>query len=517
MRCQIRSKKEGASEYWTFCPSCHGNPNPDKRIEKDIWLGKPLDKENGIFYSKTGGIVGCTKERGPFTLSPEELKIYEKLLNNTSLPIKSYKNKSLSIDFGDIYVVNKYFENVGLLDLFKTVTSDISEYHTLMSLITYRMFFDKPNCYIYDWWNETYAKFIYPKAKLLSQQISTFLYKLGEEVYFRKYITDHINYIKGLTPKYCILIDSTGLPNDVDIPLTKVNNHNGVISNEIRLIFVVESNTGLPIYYRYVPGNIVDVSTLNMVINELKQYKIYINHAIVDAGYYSANNLLLLHRNKIPFVTRMTENLIDTKYLIAKYAPTIKNMENHISYNNRQLFIKKEKIKIINNRIDAYAYVCLDLARQHQEENSYISKKVSHISDDDHKVDMRTFGMFILLSTKHLRTDQILPFYYTRQGVEQIFDYLKNEIDILPIRVHSELAFAGHVLTSFMTLTGYISISNTLKNHKLSAKQAFDNLNRLHGRVYSKRIILDVANKSVNDICRILKVDLPDYLYNNIK
>lgn len=40
--------------------------------------------------------------------------------------------------------------------------------------------------------------------------------------------------------------------------------------------------------------------------------------------------------------------------------------------------------------------------------------------------------------------------YHTRQQVEQVFDISKNYADLLPIRVQSEQAFAGHLLICFM-------------------------------------------------------------------
>ncbi len=58
-----------------------------------------------------------------------------------------------------------------------------------------------------------------------------------------------------------ILLDSTGLPNDAKLPLTSINNHNGLISLEVRLIYVVQQSTGLPLYYRCVSGNVIDTST----------------------------------------------------------------------------------------------------------------------------------------------------------------------------------------------------------------------------------------------------------------
>jgi transposase len=137
------------------------------------------------------------------------------------------------------------------------------------------------------WYNETITKYIYPKANICSQRISEYLAEIGDENIYSIFLENYIDYLKNINPKFNIMIDSTGLSNSIKIPLTAINNHNGVISNEIRLILVADKISGLPIYYRYVPGNIVDVSTLSMVIREMKNYNVDINRAIMDAGYYS--------------------------------------------------------------------------------------------------------------------------------------------------------------------------------------------------------------------------------------
>jgi transposase len=302
------------------------------------------------------------------------------------------------------------------------------------------------------------------------------------------------------------------LPNDIKIPITAVNNHNGLISNEIRLIFVVESNTGLPLYYRYVPGNIIDVSTLNMVINELKVYKVKVNRAVIDAGYYSKDNLLALHKNNIPFIIRIPEKLNLYKNLIEKHWKDLDSKSNYVIYNNRHLFIKKIGIKLFGSKVDSFAYVCLDTDKARKDQKNFLSKKLLFVDDNEYQCKKQSFGIFVLLSTENIKISNLLPYYYARQGVEQIFDYLKNEIDILPIRVHSEKTFNGHLLLSFMSLMGYISFNNALKKMNLSASIALDSLGRFHSRVYHKRIIPDVANKSVNDICKALNIKIPNYI-----
>lgn len=47
----------------------------------------------------------------------------------------------------------------------------------------------------------------------------------------------------------------------------------------------------MPIYFRYVAGNIIDVSTLITTVNELEQYGVSVSHAILDAGYFSEKNV----------------------------------------------------------------------------------------------------------------------------------------------------------------------------------------------------------------------------------
>jgi transposase len=90
-----------------------------------------------------------------------------------------------------------------------------------------------------------------------------------------------------------------------------------------------------------VPGNIVDVSTLSATINELNEYNINIDRAILDAGYYSKDNIILLYKNKIPFMTRLTEKNETFKLLVKTFVPNITCKENLVKFGDRTLFIKK--------------------------------------------------------------------------------------------------------------------------------------------------------------------------------
>jgi transposase len=358
------------------------------------------------------------------------------------------------------------------LELFKTAISD--EYHdTLLVMILFRILTDKENYLIHDWWKETIAGHLYPNAQVSPKQVNKFLSKIGDDICFRKYIIGHVNYLK-VTPKYCILIDSAGLSNDIHTEA--ISNHNGAVSNEIRLIFVVESNTGFPIYYKYVTGNIVDESTLNMIINELNQYDIEVNRAILDSRYYSENNLLYLYKNQIPFLTRTMDKALDFRHLIEKYEQAIKTKSKHIFYDGRHFYIKKVRISIFKGQMKAFAYVCKDVTKEHEDEIRYNETKMGTLNDIQFQKDRQNFGTFVLLSTSNIKSIDLLPCYSARKETEMIFNYLKNDIGILRTQGHSESSFRGHLLISFMALTGFIAFKNELGQNKLEVHSAIDAL-----------------------------------------
>jgi hypothetical protein len=59
---------------------------------------------------------------------------------------------------------------------------------------------------------------------------------------------------------------------------------------------------------------------------------------------------------------------------------------------------------------------------------------------------MSAMGRFVLISARRVAESKILPAYYTRQQIEQIFDIGKNYAGMLPLRVHKEETFIGHLL-----------------------------------------------------------------------
>jgi transposase len=262
-------------------------------------LGRVLDKDKGVFRNRERGVYTFNLRDGYGIVdSPPNPAVYD-------IP------KHLTLHFGDAWMVDQIMKQSGLEEVLNNLIPEAS--NTLKALISFRL--SEPHSYYNteEWYRKSYARVLYPNANLDSSQISKFHVRIGEESIYREFFKSYLQIItknRSLNEQISIpiLIDSTGIPNDIDISLTAINNHNGVISNEIRMIYIVDKDTTLPIFFRIVPGNIVDNSTLINTINLLLTYGINIAIVIIDADYSSENNIRQLIEAKIPFVTRMTKN-----------------------------------------------------------------------------------------------------------------------------------------------------------------------------------------------------------------
>ena len=123
--------------------------------------------------------------------------------------------------------------------------------------------------YANTWLRGNFAGLLHTSADLSSQRISEFLKMLGAERVWRQFFKEYLEKLIG--SKTGIIVDSTGLPNEIDFPLTAWGCHGGECEQETRLLMVVEKETGMPLYFRYMAGNIVDVKTLANTVAELDQ------------------------------------------------------------------------------------------------------------------------------------------------------------------------------------------------------------------------------------------------------
>ncbi|MCR5301596.1 MAG: hypothetical protein K6E49_04075 [Lachnospiraceae bacterium] len=93
-------------------------------------------------------------------------------------------------------------------------------------------------------------------------------------------------------------------------------------------------------------GNIIDVSTLITTVSELEQYGVSVNHAILDAGYFSEKNATELFESGIPFMTRLAPNKNVFKDAAVGNLDDLMSQKYAYRYGERLVFIKKVKVNV---------------------------------------------------------------------------------------------------------------------------------------------------------------------------
>lgn len=497
------SKPKNGAIYATVVESIrHGKKIEQKRLEN---LGRVIDREKGIFQNRRRGIFQYTLQDG---FSPVDNSMFMELQKPAVI-----EKEKLILDFGDSYVLNQYILTLPFYDAYYSAMP--SDRDTLFSLLFYRILTEKKAyCYADTWWSGNYAGILFPDARLHSQRVSEFLTALGREEIQRHFFADYFSAVYGGSCRSSgILIDSTGLDNASKMSITQLNNHNGEISMEVRLIYVIDRRNGMPVYFRYCPGNIVDASTLCTTMAELSQYNVSIDYAIVDAGYFSEGNVKELYRNKVHFVTRLAPNRKIYKQAAENVLSDILSSKYAVRYGNRLIYLKKKKVDVYGH--EGFAYIGIDMdSRNQQFKRAAFAAIDDKVAPDEMDARIAKLGMFMLLSSDDMETSEILPLYYTRQQVEQVFDIGKNNTDLLPLRIQNENTFRGHLMLTFMATAIFQKLQRDIierrkKKDKINPEWAFMKLRNQKCKVYEKNIIPQEPVKEINDIYKLLKIDCP--------
>jgi len=504
----ISYRKQGENIYASAAKSVRTG----EKVQKEyIYIGKVIDKEKGIYENKQRGIVGFDTNTGKFTKVP-----------TTDVPSPVLAEK-LILDFGDSYFLDYYLRETGLMRCIEAIQHPSMD--TVKALILYYITYNEAACHAIEWFEGNYARCLYPEAKLQSQRISEIYEEIGDEYSWRAFFSEYIPLITSGKNHQKVAIDSTGLPNKSRMQITAISSHNGRMNQEVRMILIIDKETGMPIYLRYVPGNVIDATTLIRTLKELNKQGINASYAVMDAGYCVEQNIRELIRTKVEFLTRLEPNRTLFKSIKKEYAGNIKCKENFTIFNGRRMYIKKIPCEIFPD-CQGFAYAVLNEEVENFE-NSRVAANAKLNGLTDEEVYEMGFGkgFFVLISSMDIPKQDLIPAYYVRQKIEQYFDVGKTYSGMLPLRVHSEETFRGHLLISFIASAvlqklqldmkelgkcrGYKENKNRIKNKAPNTMSALLGLRNHKCKVYDDEILPSEPQKAANDVYNLFKMTVP--------
>ena len=250
---------------------------------------------------------------------------------------------------------------------------------------------------------------------------------------------------------------------------------------QVRLLYIFDRTSFMPVFYRMVPGNITDKAALKETVAASGCRNCVI---IADKGFYSKKNVSFLMENRMSYILPLQYN---TKLIPTEFAVDIDDhkFDGCFTFKDRNIWHKTLDCGINGNKV----YIFRDDKRRMQAELKFMQKKEADYegTEDATIFDDTRRGMFAFVSNTGEAAKKIYMSYKERWDIEQCFDYLKNTVQIgAPYkRTNSELeawAFINHI-----SLLYFYGVVKTLREKQLNEKYSPEDILAIGKNIYRVR------------------------------
>lgn len=449
-----------------------------ERLGKVVWLS--ADGKSGIFLSPQRGLV-------------------------------SYDSVSDSFE----EVVRDDVRLGGTVDVFPK-TSDLQR---VLCHILYGILRDGSRISCDCFMEKSFASYIMDGIPLSSLHSDTAYFgQMGKDSTRMAFFKAFIGKMRKANPDFgrCCYVDSTPLPNDIDNnPFNALCSH-GVESTSIqtRLVLVLDEDSGLPVWYDIIPGNVLYISTIMTVVNDVTtSLDITINSLILDAGYISKEVVHAWHiGTEKTFIGRMPARKgFPFKTLYHEFRTSLDKGKYRFVRGGHVYFGKRKEIELFGEKVYAYVYVDKNNSLQ-RERNFMLDHPEEYAAMKDKEKDWLSvrYGYFVLLSNKDLTPAELLTEYFRRTDIEGVIKTSKEYLGLLPLSKWTVDTIRGKILSDIMNTIIFLQMRKALDNIGLSISEITGRTQSLmcfrnkHGE-----ILIETPNKKVKAYYKLLGETIP--------
>ncbi|MBR4455500.1 MAG: transposase [Solobacterium sp.] len=494
-------------------------------------LGKVIylrdDNKEGIFLSPTRGLIVYNSEKNSFSAVERD---DPRLDGHTEL----FPVPEIHTIIGDAYLFLKYMERIKMLEALRTVFPKDREYERCLCHILHTVLKNGSRKSCDDFVEQSFISHLFSDIPIRSlESDSMYFTMMGKDSVRVSFFRTYVELMRKKNPRFgkASYVDSTPLPNDIQSLVTNALCSHGVAqtSNQTRMVLVLDEKTDLPVWYSLIPGNVLDLQTLESVHSDvLETLDVQIRSYVLDAGYltkkiimrFNLNTELLTDDEGKPYRERILAKMpakkgFPYKELYNDYRPFFSNVEYHFDREGHTYFGIKEEVTIFGCRINAYVYVDFDNAfdgiqafrdkyPQEYEEMSLREK------------DWATYksGYFVLLANEDDTAENMLNSYYGRTRIEEYFKTMKDFTDLLPLRKWNRETVYGKILNDIISSMIFIQ-ARALINSKgkaatklISKTQSLMCTNKRNGDIR-----VEEPNKQVRELYEKMDVKIPSHIH----
>ena len=416
-----------------------------------------------------------------------------------------------SRDYGNVFLLEKVSSQIGLTEILRDTFPD--EWEKLLSCAFFEVSEGKPLCLCGTWLENTYTDMI---GGLASQRISELLKSVGENLPARLEFS-------------CLWTEKRGEDEFVVFDITSISSYSKLIESvewgynrdkeklpQINFGMVFGQPSLLPIFYNLYQGSIRDVSTLKNILEFLSDFKLKNVTFLLDKGFYSTDNIIVMRRKGLHFITPLPFTVKQAQELIEKHENEIIDISNALRVNKQILYCVKDKITVESYSLNAYLYFDKRKSLEGEERlieriieaeekveerhfqdreavRKYLSQYAAELEKffdirkvkgsfvlrrDKGRIDkvIKQMGYVIILSSRSMNPRQIILLYRNKDCVEKCFDNMKNELSTNRLRVHSTESMEGRLFITFISLILSSWIHKTMREKALSKKYTLEEI-----------------------------------------
>ena len=252
---------------------------------------------------------------------------------------------------------------------------------------------------------------------MASQRAGECLADLGSEDAKRRFVGEYLALVGRRREAAAggradgIPVDPAGPSDSCRPPVTAAGNHNGQAGEEVLPTCVARSGTGLPLLFRHVAGNVIDVSTVTRAVAGPGAMGVGTGLAVPGAGYHANASADALMGARVPILARTGPNPGAHGEVVAGHLGGLEARENAVTRDGRLACARCVPVGI-GSRGDrrGYAYLCLDSAMRRELGRDAARRAAEGgLSGAGAHGPVASRGVFVLAGTRRIARERLLP------------------------------------------------------------------------------------------------------------
>jgi hypothetical protein len=508
----VRGSASIVESVYTKGGKYHSKSRVRERLGRVVQLSD--DKKSGIFMSETRGPVEYDSVTDTFVSlakGDERIKAYE-----------SYPETQIHTVFGDAYMLLSFLKKSGFMTVLRAVFPKEEDYERLLCHVLHGILKDGSKVSCENFIAKSFASYVLPDVSPMSLSPDTrFFRNMGEDrtrmAFFRTFVT----YMREANPRFgrgCY-VDSTPLPNDImDNPFNALCRHGvGSASNQTRLVLVLDEGTGMPVWYDTIPGNLLDISTIKTVTDDVSvSLDIEVDSLVLDAGYVSRELVETFHiGTEKSFTGRMPARKgYPFKQLYWEVKDQIHRGKYAFVRQGHEYFGKRKEISLFDCQI--YAYVYVDQNNALQRFQNYLIEhpdEFAKMKDKDKDWASVKNGFFVLLSNLRKEPADLLTDYFGRSEIETVFKTSKEYLNLLPLSKWTEETVRGKILHDIVDTIILLQLRKEIASSGISISELAGKTQSLMcSRDRHGLVSVQTPNKKAREYYKLLGMDVPAHV-----